>query len=64
MKNLLHRRLTVRQKEIDPFALYATLAQSRGETPCDAEHLRAFFLFQLRQVKRRVYSEQRADIKT
>jgi hypothetical protein len=47
VENFLHGCLAIRQKEIDAFTLHAALTQRRGETPCDAEHLRAFFLFQV-----------------
>jgi len=50
MKYVLSRRRAVRKPNAYPFTPDAALTQRRGDTLRDAEHLRAFFLIQLRKV--------------
>lgn len=50
VEDFLHGCLTIRQKEIDPFTLYAAPTQRRGEPPRDTKNLRPFFLFQVCEV--------------
>jgi hypothetical protein len=49
MKYFLPRRLAVREGEIHSFAPDLALIQCRGEALRYAEHMRAFFLVQIRK---------------
>src|SRR5215471_16332619 len=50
MKDLLPRRLAVREADIYPFTLDLAITQCNCNTLRDAKHLRATFLVQLRKV--------------
>jgi hypothetical protein len=50
MKNFLHGRLAIREKEIHPLALHATLTQRGGQAPSHPKHLRPLLLSQVRQI--------------
>lgn len=50
VENILHRGLSVRQKEIYSFALHATLTQGGGKTLRHAKHLRSFLFSQASEI--------------
>ncbi len=50
VKHFLPRRLTVREADIHAFTLDPAITQRPGNTPRNAEHLRALFLVQPRKV--------------
>jgi hypothetical protein len=51
VKNLLHRRLAVRQEEIDPFAAHAALTNCRGHTLPDAHQVGGCLRISIREVR-------------
>ena len=52
VKDFLPRSFAIRKADIHSFTVDSTITQRRANTPRDAEHLRAYFLFELRKVRR------------